>query len=165
VLACGPSALRLLRSALSALRSGMGKRRGRSWCSGFSPSVFRCLRAKPVLNFSPPAQAARGKSLSKAPPARSPRWGSPKEEVTLSPSKRGIAPCSPPTRPARGSYLAVLASRYAGLSGVCARCGEEVSDGGRGANVALACRVALGLFRALCLHALGARWRLGPFRL
>lgn len=32
---------------------GEGKRRGVSWCSGFSPAVFRCLRSKPLFEVLP----------------------------------------------------------------------------------------------------------------
>lgn len=108
---------------LVAFGSQLGEGKG-AVCLGAQASALRsCAACAPslCLKFSPPAQRRRFEFVDCA-AARPPRWGSPKEEQTAQPSPGGIAPCSTHTRPPRGSYLAVLASRYAGLAWVCARC-------------------------------------------
>ena len=64
-----------------------------SWCSGCDPqAVLRCLRSKPLIDFSPPAQRRRFEFVEGA-AARPPRWGSQKEEQTAQPPQKEIAPC------------------------------------------------------------------------
>jgi hypothetical protein len=59
VLAFKPCGLSLAALVAIGYQLGEWKRSGVSWCSGYSPSVFRCLRSKPSVYVLPTRPAAQ----------------------------------------------------------------------------------------------------------